>query len=251
MPGEAPALLQVRALSKSFGGVVANDALSFDVPEGAIVGLIGPNGSGKTTLFNCLTAQVRPDSGTLSFAGRDLRKLDTAGIARLGLVRTFQQAHVYGGLTCLQNLEISAAQAGETLGAMLGRPGAAAARKAHELLQFVGLEGRDAAAAGKLSYGERKLLELAMALMSEPKMLLLDEPTAGVNPALVQSMVERLQLVNRTRGLTLLVIEHNMRAVMELAQQIHCLARGRLLASGTPDEIRADPRVLEAYLGTA
>ena len=242
-------VLEARGLTKAFGGVVANDDISLDVARGAIVGLIGPNGSGKTTLFNCITAQARRDRGTLRFAGRNLEGLSSAAIARLGLVRTFQEAQVYEGMTCLENMTVSVSHAGEKLGALFGRAHGAVTAKALELLEFVGLAAKRDARGRELSYGERKLLELAMALMSEPKMLLLDEPTAGVNPALVERLLERLREINRSRGVTLLVIEHNMRVVMALAQRIYCLARGRLLASGTPQEIRTDPRVIEAYLG--
>jgi len=243
----APPLLELQGLRKSFGGVVANDGISFDVPRGAIVGLIGPNGSGKTTLFNGVTGQHPPDAGAVLFEGRSLAGLGPAQIARLGLVRTFQQAGIYEGMTCIQNMQASASHSGEGLMALLRRP--VAPVRALELLDFVGLAAHGAELAGELSYGQRKLLEFAMALMHQPRMLLLDEPTAGVSPALIPVLVERLRRANAELGVTLLVIEHNMRVVMDLAQRIHCLARGRLLASGTPQQIQADERVLEAYLG--
>ena len=244
-----PPLLELRGLSKSFGGVVANDDITLSVAQGAIVGLIGPNGSGKTTLFNCVTAHCPLDSGTVHFGGHALAGQSTAQIARLGLVRTFQQAGVYEARTCLQGMQISVSHARESYGALLRRPDSAA--RALELLDFVGLAAQSDQLAGELSYGQRKLLELAMALMTNPRMLLLDEPTAGVSPTLLPALIERLRRANAELGITLLVIEHNMQVVMDLAQQILCLARGRVLAEGTPAEIRADPRVTGAYLGGA
>ena len=242
-------LLEVREVRKTFGGVVANDAISIDVPRGAIIGLIGPNGSGKTTLFNSIVGHHPIDGGSVRFEGSELSHLGVPEVARLGLLRTFQQAHVYDGMTCVRNLEISASHAGERLFTMLRRFPPAVTDKAHHLLDFVGLAGLRDEVAGNLSYGQRKLLEFSMALMNEPKMLLLDEPTAGINPTLINSIVERLKLANASLGITLLVIEHNMRVIMSVAERIYCLAHGKLLATGTPEEIRNDPRVIDAYLG--
>jgi len=242
-------LLEVRDLRKTFGGVVANDAISIDVPRGGIVGLIGPNGSGKTTLFNSIVGHHPIDGGSVRFAGRELAHLGVADVARLGLLRTFQQAHVYDGMTCVRNMQISTSHTGEHLLAMWRRFPPETTDKAHGLLDFVGLTALRDEVASNLSYGQRKLLELAMALMNEPKMLLLDEPTAGINPTLINSVIDRLKLANTSLGITLLVIEHNMRVIMNLAQHIYCLAHGKLLAAGTPDEIRNDPRVIDAYLG--
>lgn len=243
-------MLKLRNVRKRFGGVMANDAISLDVARGSIVGLIGPNGSGKTTLFNSITGQNQVDAGEITFDGRLVNGLTIAQIARLGAVRTFQQAHVCGGLTCLENMAIAGSHASEGYAAMLGQVDGALREKAAALLQFAGLGEKHEAPARDLSYGQRKLLEFAMALMNEPKMLLLDEPTAGVNPALVDHIVERLRRVNAS-GITLFIIEHNMRVVMGLAERIYCLAHGRLLASGTPAQIRTDPRVRAAYLGAA
>ena len=249
VPASVP-LLEIRDLTKRFGGVVANDAVNFDVARGTIAGLIGPNGSGKTTLFNSIVRQHRPDAGRVAFDGRDLAGFDSADIARLGLVRTYQDARVYGGLTCEENMLISVSHAAERYSDLLRRRDPRSAARAGELLAFVGLETRSKVLAEQLSYGERKLLEFAMALMSSPQMLLLDEPTAGVNPSMIDHVVERVRLAVRSFGITLLVIEHNMRVVMELADEVHCLAHGRLLASGSPAQIRADERVIDAYLGT-
>ena len=242
-------VLEVRGLRKAFGGILANDDISFAVPRGSLVGLIGPNGSGKTTLFNSIAGQHPADAGEVRFDGRRLTGLAAPQIARLGLVRTFQQARVYAGMTCMENMLVSASHAGETVATLLRVFEAGLTEKGGALLDFVGLADKRDSHVGTLSYGQRKLLELAMALMSDPKMLLLDEPTAGVNPTLIDSVVARLRQANRAFGVTLLVIEHNMRVVMELADHIHCLALGRLLASGTAVEIRADARVIDAYLG--
>jgi ABC-type branched-subunit amino acid transport system ATPase component len=242
-------LLEVREATKAFGGVIANDAISIDVPRGGIVGLIGPNGSGKTTLFNSIVGYHPIDSGSVRFDGRDLAHLGVSEVARLGLLRTFQQAHVYDKMTCVTNMQISASHAGERISAMLRRFPSDVTGKAHRLLDFVGLTGLRDELAGNLSYGQRKLLELAMALMNEPKMLLLDEPTAGINPTLIVSVIDYLKRANALLGVTLLVIEHNLRVIMDLAEHIYCLAHGKLLAAGTPEAIRSDQRVIDAYLG--
>ena len=189
-------LLEVRDLRKTFGGVVANDAISIDVPRGAIVGLIGPNGSGKTTLFNSIVGHHPIDGGSVRFEGRELARLGVPEVARLGLLRTFQQAHVYDGMTCVRNMQVSTSHAGERLFAMLRRFPPEVTDKANGLLDFVGLTALRDEVAGNLSYGQRKLLELAMALMNEPKMLLLDEPTAGINPTLINSVIDRLKQAN-------------------------------------------------------
>ena len=246
---ERRALLEVRNVSKRFGGVVANSDVSLDVPEGRITGLIGPNGSGKTTLFNSIAGAHPIDAGSIRFDGREISRLRTAKIARLGLVRTFQQTHVYRAMTCMQNMQISTSQAHETLRTMLRKPSAVITERAEALLDFVGLRSKWLVEAGDLSFGQQKLLEFAMALMNGPRLLLLDEPTAGINPVLINGLVDRLKRANAELGVTLLVIEHNMRVVMNLASHIYCLAHGELLAQGTPEAIRRDARVVDAYLG--
>jgi branched-chain amino acid transport system ATP-binding protein len=241
--------LTVKDVSKSFGGVIANDDVSLSVPKGSIVGLIGPNGSGKTTLFNSIVGSHPIDSGSITFEGREISRLRVPNIARLGLLRTFQQTRVYDKMTCVENMEASVPCRDEGIFGMFGRPLSEARERADELLQFVGLYSKRHLAAGDLSFGQQKLLEFAMALMNEPKMLLLDEPTAGINPTLINGLIDRLRRANVELGITLFVIEHNMRVIMNLAERIYCLAHGELLTDGTPDEIRNDQRVIDAYLG--
>jgi branched-chain amino acid transport system ATP-binding protein len=243
------ALLEVRDVSKSFGGVVANHQISLDVPRGGITGLIGPNGSGKTTLFNSIVGFHPIDGGSIRFEGREIAQLRAPQIARLGLIRTFQQTHVYRGMNCVQNMQISTPHADETLVTMLRRPTAEITERAEGLLEFVGLHSKRMLLAGDLSFGQQKLLEFAMALMNGPKLLLLDEPTAGINPVLINGLIDRLKRANAEFGITLLVIEHNMRVIMNLASHIYCFAHGELLAQGDPDTVRNDRRVLDAYLG--
>lgn len=243
------AILEVRDVSKSFGGVIANDSISLDVPKGSITGLIGPNGSGKTTLFNSIVGYHPIDRGSVRFEGRDISRQRVADIARLGLLRTFQQTRIYGKMSCMQNMEISVPHTHEGLRAMFSKYPREVTERAEQLLEFVGLYPKRHLHAGELSFGQQKLLELAMALMNGPKLLLLDEPTAGINPVLINSLIDRLKRINSDIGITLFVIEHNMRVIMELAEHIYCLAHGQLLAEGPPDEIRTDQRVINAYLG--
>jgi len=243
------AQLEVRNVTKRFGGVVANHDVSLSVPAGSIVGLIGPNGSGKTTLFNCIVGYHPIDSGSIRFAGRELSQLPVPQVARLGILRTFQQTRVYRRMTALQNMQISERRARDSLAALFARVPAAVDDEAGSLLEFVGLHGQRFVRAEELSFGQQKLLELAMALMNHPSMLLLDEPTAGISPTLINVLIDRLQRVNSDLGITLFVIEHNMRVIMRLARHIYCLAHGELLASGSPEAIRNDSRVIDAYLG--
>ncbi len=242
-------ILEVAGVSKAFGGVVANAEISLEVPAGGIVGLIGPNGSGKTTLFNSIVGYHPVDAGSIRFDGLEISRLRVPQIARRGLLRTFQQTRVYGGMTCLRNLLVSIPQREQSWREIFRQPSPGDREKAADLLRFVGLYAKRRLLAGDLSFGQQKLLELAMALMAEPRMLLLDEPTAGINPTLIQGLVSRLLRVNEELGITLFVIEHNMNVIMGLAEHIYCLAHGELLAAGRPEEVRSDPRVIDAYLG--
>ncbi len=242
-------LIDVRNVSKTFGGVVANHDISLKVPEGEITGLIGPNGSGKTTLFNCIVGNHPIDSGSIVFQDREITTFTVQKIARLGLLRTFQQTHIYGNMNCIQNMLISVPHRTEGYSDMFRPYRREAYERVDELLEFVGLYSKRKLQAGDLSFGQQKLLEFAMALMNGPKVLLLDEPTAGINPTLINGLIDRLKRANQELGITLFVIEHNMRVIMNLAEHIYCLAHGELLAQGSPNEIQNDQRVIDAYLG--
>jgi len=243
------AILELNQVYKSFGGVKANQNISLAVEQGSIVGLIGPNGSGKTTLFNSIVGSHPIDGGSIKFNGKEVSELPVPIIAKLGLLRTFQQTRVYGKLNCVDNMLISHKPENDGLFSVFSSIPLGLTEKAEQLLEFVGLYKKRKLLAGDLSFGQQKLLEMAMALMNEPKMLLLDEPTAGINPTLINGIIERLIRVNGEFGITLLVIEHNMRVVMGLAQRIFCLAHGEMLAEGSPEEIKDDQRVIDAYLG--
>jgi len=242
-------ILEVKNVSKFFGGVKANVDVTMSVEQGSIVGLIGPNGSGKTTLFNSIVGTHPIDSGSIKFNGTEVSQLPVPVVAKLGLLRTFQQTRIYGKLNCIDNMLISNKTDKEGLLSVFSKMPPELNDKAENLLNFVGLYQKRKLRAGDLSFGQQKLLELAMALMNEPKMLLLDEPTAGINPTLINGIIDRLIKVNKEFDITLLVIEHNMRVIMSLAQNIFCLAHGELLANGAPEEIKNDKRVIDAYLG--
>jgi branched-chain amino acid transport system ATP-binding protein len=245
------AIIEVRGVTKAYGGVVANRDVSLTVERGSITGLIGPNGSGKTTLFNSIVGQHPIDAGSIRFEGREISRLGVQKIARLGMLRTFQQTRVFAKMDCVQNMLVSLPEAEAGWLDMFRPYPPELVDKAEHLLQFVGLYSKRSLAAGSLSFGQQKLLEFAMALMNEPKALLLDEPTAGINPTLINGLIDRLKRANRDYGITLFVIEHNMRVVMNLAEHIYCMAVGKVLCSGTPDEVRNDPQVVDAYLGAA
>jgi branched-chain amino acid transport system ATP-binding protein len=241
--------IEVRDVSKSYGGVIANKAVSLTVEPGKITGLIGPNGSGKTTLFNSIVGYHPIDSGSIKFEGREISRLHVPQIARLGLLRTFQQTRIYSAMNCVENMLISVPHRNASWGDMFRKYSPELTEKAEALLEFVGLYQKRYLISGDLSFGQQKLLEFAMALMNEPTVLLLDEPTAGINPTLINGLIDRLKHANQNFGITLFVIEHNMRVIMNLAEHIYCLAHGELLADGSPDAIQHDQRVIDAYLG--
>ena len=242
-------LIEVTGVSKSYGGVIANNDVNLSVKKGIITGLIGPNGSGKTTLFNSIVGYHPIDSGSIKFKGEEISKLRVPDIARLGMLRTFQQTRIYSAMDCVQNMMISISHRDTTLTEMFTKHPPEVREKAEHLLEFVGLYQKRKLISGDLSFGQQKLLEFAMALMNVPEVLLLDEPTAGINPTLINGLIDRLGRAATDFGITLFIIEHNMRVIMNMAEDIYCLAHGELLAQGTPDEIQNNPAVIDAYLG--
>ncbi len=248
-------MLEVGQLVKEFGGLRAVDDVSFTLRANTITGLIGPNGAGKTTLFNTIAGVHRPDSGTISFQGRRIDGLAPYRIFDEGLVRTFQIPRPFAGMTVLENcMMVPQHQAGERFWnnwfarARVREEERAVRERAREVLDFVGLLRLSGEFARNLSGGQQKLLELARVLMSEPKLVLLDEPGAGVNPTLLATIVDKLRALH-DRGITFLVIEHNMDLIMNLCDPILVMAQGKLLLEGPPQVVRSDSRVLEAYLG--
>jgi len=231
-------VITVHDVSKSYGGVVANKDISLEVKRGGITGLIGPNGSGKTTLFNSIVGYHPIDKGSIQFEGEEISKLNVQQIARRGLLRTFQQTRIYGEMNCVENMLISLPHRKMKLIESFSRNTKADYERADQMLEFVGLHGKRFLQAGSLSFGQQKLLEFAMALMNEPSCLLLDEPTAGINPTLINGLIDRLKRANSEFGITLFIIEHNMRVIMNMADHIYCLAHGEMLASGAPEEIQ-------------
>jgi neutral amino acid transport system ATP-binding protein len=252
-----PPLLSANGLCKSFGGIKAVQNVNLEVEQGKIVGLIGPNGAGKTTLFNLLCNFISPDQGSVHFDGAPIHQLACHSIALQGMVRTFQVARVLSKLSVLDNLLLAAPhQTGEKLSntwVFSHRPSIVNEEKrlrtrAAEILESVGLSHMIHAYAGSLSGGQRKLLEMGRALMTNPKLILLDEPAAGVNPTLIKQICEHVKIWNQ-QGITFLVIEHNMEVIMSLCDRVWVLAEGQNLMSGTPAEVQSNAKVLEAYLG--
>jgi ABC-type branched-subunit amino acid transport system ATPase component len=260
------ALLSAMGISKAYGGVQALDGCTVEVEADSITALIGPNGSGKTTLFNVITGYDRPDAGEVYYAGARITGCSPQRVFAAGIGRTFQLTRIFPRLTVLENMIIAAQHSGGFRGVAppgqhsggvrrfrnpLARAGGPAdRRRAMELLEFTGIAGHAGELAGTLSYGERKLLELSYVLVADPAIVLLDEPAGGVNPSLINQLADRIRELNAA-GKTFLIVEHNMGFVMGLCHHIAVLDSGTIVATGPPSVIRNDPRVLDAYLGTA
>ena len=251
------ALLEARGVTKSFAGVRAVDDASLVVADRSITALIGPNGAGKSTLFNCISGFLRPDTGRIDLGGKRIDRSPPHRIVRAGLARTFQTARALTRMTVLDNVRLAApGHPGERLDSLVLRRGAVRLRErevteqALDLLRLVRLDTHADSLSGTLSGGQRKLLDLARILMASPRMILLDEPMAGVNPALREELLAHVLELRATRGITFLIVEHDLGFVMQASDRVVVMNEGRVLMEGTPDEVRGDERVIDAYLGT-
>lgn len=243
-------VLEVRGLSKRFGGVSAVEDVSFDVRESEILGIIGPNGSGKSTLFNCILGQLQPSAGEVRVDGSPITGMRPSDLNRLGIGRTFQLLQVFPQLSVRENLVLAGQEhRGSMWSRLVGARDAGLTDAANRMIEFFRLSHVADLKAGGLSYGQQKLLDAAMAFMAGPRLVLLDEPAGGVNLTMLADLRERLREINARDKATFVVIEHNMEFVMSLCTRIIVLAEGRIIAEGAPEAVRANPDVIEAYLG--
>jgi branched-chain amino acid transport system ATP-binding protein len=245
-----PRFLEVKSVRKYYGAIKAVDGVSLSVGPGQIVGVIGPNGSGKTTLFNSILGQIKPTDGRVEFCGEDITGMSPLELSRRGVGRTFQTLQVFGKLSVRDNLIVAAQEFKGTLRSRLfAAPDAGLGDHADQMIELFRLQHVARLPAGSLSYGQQKLIDIAMAFMPAPRLVLLDEPCAGVNPALVEQLHDLLVQLNKAQGGSFVVIEHNMDFIMRLCPRVICMVEGKILAEGAPGEVQSNRAVLEAYLG--